>query len=112
MNFAGQWVGVLGAPLVWLVCLQVNYSLAPWACHTGQKNVLGVATIVALILVLGAGAAAWITWRAAGATAATEEGGEHGRSRFMALAGLGVSGLIALLVLASFVPIAVLEACD
>jgi ABC-type long-subunit fatty acid transport system fused permease/ATPase subunit len=55
---------------------------------------------------------AWRTWRVVAGTAARDESDEISRSRFMALAGLGVSALMALFVIASFLPIVVLEVCD
>jgi hypothetical protein len=112
MSLFSQWIGVLGGPIVWLIFLQVNYMLAPSACLSQNKTMLGIVTIVALFGTIGSAFAAWRAWHQAGATSHTEEGGSIGRSRFMALSGIGLSALFALVVLASAIPIIFLGACD
>jgi hypothetical protein len=112
MKLSLQWIGVLGGPLVWFAYLQINYMLVPSACLASDKKVLGIVTVVALLGALGAVVSAWRAWHEAGATAETEEGGPIGRSRFMALSGLGLSTLFVLVLLASAVPIVFLGACD
>jgi uncharacterized membrane protein YidH (DUF202 family) len=112
MNLFGLWIGILGAPLVWLAHLELNYSLSAGACRSGQKSALLLGTLIALVLSLAAAFAAWRAWRSTEAATATEQDNPTSRSRFMALAGLGVSALMVLLVTVSFLPIAVLEVCD
>jgi hypothetical protein len=112
MSLLSQWIGVLGGPLVWLVFLQVNYMLAPSACLSQNKTILGIVTVIALFGTVASAFAAWRAWHQAGATAHTEEAGAIGRSRFMALSGIGLSALFALVVLASAIPIVFLGACD
>jgi hypothetical protein len=112
MSLFSQWIGVLGGPIVWLIFLQVNYMLAPSACLSQNKTMLGIVTIIALFGTIGSASAAWRAWHQAGATSHTEEGGSIGRSRFMALSGIGLSALFALVVLASAIPIIFLGACD
>jgi hypothetical protein len=112
MNPAKQWAGVVGGALVWLAYLQISYALSPGACNAGDKTALMVVTVIALLAVAGTGFFAWRSWQEAGAHAATEEGGATGRSRFMGIAGLGLSALFALVVLSNVVPIIFLGACD
>jgi hypothetical protein len=112
MSLFSQWIGVLGGPIVWLIFLQVNYMLAPSACLSQNKTMLGIVTIIALFGTIGSAFAACRAWHQAGATSHTEEGGSIGRSRFMALSGIGLSALFALVVLASAIPIIFLGACD
>jgi TRAP-type C4-dicarboxylate transport system permease small subunit len=112
MSTFAQWTGVLGAPLVWLAYLQTNYALASAACHDGNKTPLVVVTVLALLATIGMIFLAWRIWRSAGQTADTEAGGTPGRSRFMALLGLGNSVLFALVILAGIVPLAFLGVCD
>jgi hypothetical protein len=112
MSLFSQWIGILGGPLVWLVFLQLNYMLAPSACLSQNKVMLGIVTVVALFGTVGPAFAAWRAWHHTGATGQTEEGGAIGRSRFMALSGIGLSALFALVVLASAIPIIFLGACD
>jgi len=112
MSLLNQWIGVLGGPLAWLLFLQVNYMLVPSACLSQNKTVLGIVTVVAFFGAVTSTFAAWRAWHQAGATAHTEEGGAIGRSRFMAVSGIGLSGLFAVVVLASAIPIIFLGACD
>jgi hypothetical protein len=86
--------------------------LAPSACLSQNKTMLCIVTIIALFGTIGSAFAAWRAWHQAGATSHTEEGGSIGRSRFMALSGIGLSALFALVVLASAIPIIFLGACD
>ena len=112
MNISTLWTGVIGGPLIWLIYLQVNYMLVPWACHSGHKGVLLLVAAITLIITAGTGVVAWRAWNWSGPTDETDEGGPIGRSRFMALTGIGVAALITLLVAASFIPIIVYQACD
>jgi hypothetical protein len=112
MSLFSQWIGVFGGPLVWLVFLQLNYMLAPSACLSQNKTMLGIVTVIALFGTMASAFAAWRAWHQTGATVQTEEGGVIGRSRFMALSGIGLSVLFALVVLASAIPIIFLGACD
>jgi hypothetical protein len=112
MSLTALWIGLLGGPIAWLLYLQVSYTLAPSACIAGNKNVLAIATIIALIATLAITFVSWRAWHASGANSVTDEGGVLGRSRFMALSGLGISVLSVLLVVASAIPIIVLGACD
>jgi hypothetical protein len=112
MSLFSQWSGILGGPVVWLIFLQVNYMLAPSACLSQNKTMLGMVTLIALFGTLASAFTGWRGWHQTGATGDTEEGGAIGRSRFMALSGIGLSALFALVVLASAIPIIFLGACD
>ena len=98
--------------MIWLIFLQANYMLAPSACLSQSKTMLAIVTGVAFFGALVPAFAAWRAWHQAGATAHTEDGDAVGRSRFMALSGIGLSALFALVVLASALPILFLGACD
>jgi hypothetical protein len=112
MSLFSQWSGVLGGPIVWLIFLQVNYMLTPSAYLSQNKTMLAIVTVIALFGTMASAFAAWRAWQRSGATSLTEEGDAIGRSRFMALSGIGLSALFALVVLASAIPIIFLGACD
>jgi len=112
MSLFALWTGIVGGPLVWLIILEFNYALAPAACRSGDKSGLLIGTSVALVLSLIATFIAWRSWHAAGAVLATATADPVTRSRFMALAGLGLSALMTLLIFASFLPITLLGVCD
>ena len=107
------WAVVLGSPLVWLGHLEVNYALVPWACGGGatHRAVLIVVALVALVMVLGAAVAVWSSWRTAGSILSTESAPPSGRNSFLALSGIGMSLFVALLIVATAIPIVVLNAC-
>ena len=112
MTLAALWLGIVGGPIAWLLYLQLSYMLAPRACQAGDKTALAVVAVVALATTIAITIVSWRAWHASGADYDTGEGTVLGRSRFMALSGLGISALIILLVIASFIPIFVLGACD
>ncbi len=112
MSLFALWTGIVGGPLIWLIVLEFNYALSPAACRSGDKTSLIIGTSVALVLSLIAAFIAWRSWHAAGPVVTTGAGDALTRGRFMALAGLGLSILIIVLIAASFLPIAVLEVCD
>src|ERR1043165_2807828 len=93
---AALWAGLLVGPIVMLVQLQTNYALVLWACNTGHEWVLHLVSLLALLITMAAGLLAWSNWRRAGAEWDDEGAGVIPRSRFMALVGVLISGLIAL----------------
>ncbi len=105
--------GLLGAPLAWLLYLEINYALVPWACRHGHPRhpVLYLVATAALLAALASGALAWREWRLAGRRS-SDEAPPPGRAAFMALTGLANSALFALVILAAALPLAWLSACD
>jgi hypothetical protein len=59
------WLGIIGAPLVFLGELSLAYALVPWACRTQHHAVLDVVGAVALVLTLAALVAGAVGWRQA-----------------------------------------------
>ena len=106
------WTGILAGPAVWLFSFEANFALAPWACDFQNKLALFLVTIAALILVASAGWLAWREWNAAGKVWPGEEGGTLGRERVMAGAGLLMSTMFFIVIVAQAVPNLLLGACD
>lgn len=107
-----QWAGVLTGPIVWLLQLQLSYSMVQTACETGRKWPLHLVSLIALLLVAAAAAVSWRVWKRL-PEGSTEEGSpQESRSRFMALCGLVTSALFALVIVATEIPNWVLHACD
>jgi hypothetical protein len=94
---AGFFIG----PVAWLLNLQINYSLVKWACASGNLQVLPLLSAAALVLVGGGIGLSW--WCVARLrTQATARGGHVvDRSYFLAVAGLWLNALFALLILTS-----------
>lgn len=90
-----SWFGLVAAPAAWSLNHVAGYALVGWACASGQFFVLPLLTCVLLLVAL-AGA-----WRAAAdacrfGSAELSDARVDGRARFAALAGLGLSVLVAL----------------
>ena len=108
----GQWAGVLAGPAAFLIQLQVNYALVPWACTTGHWFVLHLVSLLALLLV---SLASLIAWRIRGRI--TREARDRAaepllRSKFMAEMGLLTSALFLLLIIAQEIPNFVMHPCQ
>lgn len=107
----GLWFAVLVGPLIWAAHFMASYVLVPYACAADSDLSLHLSTLVALAF-CGAGAfAGWRFWRKADGGLETWEGGAVGRTRWMGLSGLMLSGLFAMVILAEGVPGVVLTAC-
>jgi hypothetical protein len=109
---AALWAGVLAGPLATLTQLQVNYALVLWACGTGREWALHLAALSALLVTVAAGLLSWRNWRRAGAGWEDDGAGVVPRSRFMAAVGVLISALIALVVIAQWIPIFVYGPCE
>ena len=106
------WTSMLAGPLAFAINLQVGYALVKWACGREQAFLLPLVSVLALALT------AWGTWL--GWTclvkvrdAANEEGGRLiDRSYFMAVVAIGLNALLALWILTTMFPQAVLSPCE
>lgn len=103
----------LAAPLTWLVFLETEYALVPWACRHGSRHhpALFVVAAAALLIATGSGLLGWREWRLAGRRRG-DEPPPLGRSAFMALTGIGSSAIFTLLILASSALLLIFTACD
>lgn len=106
------WTGVLLPPIAFLINLEVAYALVPAACSSRNTLALHLVHLVCLGLVLLGGLTAWRCWKAMGATWPSEEGGRLARSRFMAAIGVLLSGFVALVVVADWIPSFMLDPCQ
>ena len=128
------WLGVLAAPAAFMLDLTASFALVERACETGGSALLWAVTGAAVVVAAAAGVHAWRCWRAVGpdpeprgegversapastghtlaSELRTDAPGPIGRSRFMAMAGIGVSAFFLLVVLASVIPSLVLAPC-
>lgn len=111
------WIGVLAGPLVWAALLETNYILSYVACEQRQTWMLHLAVAVALALVA---AGAWLSWRAAPPGLSFEREREAStdpvdtaitRARFMAIGGLALCAWFAIVIVATDIPVMVLQPC-
>jgi hypothetical protein len=106
------WVGLLLAPIAFLINLEAAYALVPTACSSRNGLPVHLVHLACLTLTIVGGVTAWGSWRAAGATWPAEEGGRLARSRFMAGIGVLLSGLFALVIVAMWIPSFILDPCQ
>jgi hypothetical protein len=85
-------------PVAWGLNLEINYSLVKWACDSGRPSVLTLVSVVALIIVVLGLALSWRAWTELHHQADLRGGRVVDRSYFLALAGLGLNALFALLI--------------
>src|SRR3954466_4929481 len=78
------WVGLLLAPIAFLINLEVAYALVPTACSSRNELPVHLTHLGALLLTLYGLFTAWRSWKLTGATWPGEQGDPLSRSRFMA----------------------------
>lgn len=106
------WAANLLGPLAVLAGLEISYMFADRACPTGDMLPVHLTALGSLLVALLGGAIGWREWRRWGAGPAGDEGGREGRSRFLALLGLMVSAVAALLIAAQWSATLFLHPCQ
>jgi hypothetical protein len=104
-------LGVLLGPIAALANEELIYVTNMWACGTGGQLAMHVVPIVCLMVALGAGVLAWTDWIRVGRGVENEAATVDSRSRFLALGGMAISTLSALVILAQWLAIFVFGAC-
>lgn len=89
------WYGVLAGPIAFMAQMQVKYMLVPWACSIGSQSWLHLVTLIALIFPISAGVIAW-----------------RMRTHAMGVAGMMMSGMFLLAMIAQDIPTFLLGACQ
>ena len=99
------WAGVIGAPLVWGLDLQVRFSLVPWACRGGHLTTINVMSLAFLALTVLALVLCWHEWRRVGIDVPQgSEGGAVARTQFLAALGILTSGFFSIVILLQALP--------
>ena len=104
-----SWTSLLGAPIAWALEQQTSYTLVPFACATGRVWLLHAASVLFIILALGAGLIAWRSWHNPGHV---ENQDALRRTRFMAIVGMADSAFFTLLILVQAVPSFIFGPCQ
>jgi hypothetical protein len=105
------WFAMLLPPSVTLLHLQFSYMLNHIACDVRSKIGLHVLTLGCLVLVAIAGGFATREWKAFGSESPGEDSGPFGSRRLMALLGMIGAGIFAYVIIAQWLPNAMLPAC-
>lgn len=105
------WFAVLGAPTAWIAHLAITYALVEPICSIGAPfgALLHLTTAAALLVSLAAGAAAWWAWSHPSELA--EDPIARRRTRFLGAAGLVLSVLFALVIVAEALPVSLQDPC-
>ena len=104
-------LGFVAGPIAVLVNEELIYVTNMWACGTGKQLAMHVVPLVCLAVTLGVGLLSWRDWDRVGRGVEDEAATVDARSRFLALGGMGISALSALLILAQWLAIFVFGAC-
>lgn len=105
------WTGVLGAPLVFLVHLQVGYMLVPLDCDLETRLWAHVASALGILLAAGAGLLALRTWRRRGDRWPDTSASLVSRDRFLGVVGCLLAALSVLTLIAQWIPVFFIGPC-
>lgn len=101
-----RWPGIFAmvapfvvSPLIALANEEVAYVVVPWACYRDAAGWLRLVPLVSLVGLVALALLSARDWRRTGGGTATDAATIAERTRFVALAGLGVTGISALAVL-------------
>ena len=110
-----MWFGLLAGPIAWSLRLLIGYPLVPVACEQGTSILLHLVSAGFLLVTLAGAVVAWWSYRQArDETRTAREGADAWtveRTRFMALLGLLVSGLFALVIVAEWLTVFFTDPC-
>ena len=104
-------LGLVAGPIAVLVNEELIYVTNMWACGTGKQLAMHVVPLICLAVTLGVGLLSWRDWDRVGRGVEDEAATVDSRSRFLALSGMGISALSALIILAQWLAIFVFGAC-
>jgi hypothetical protein len=122
-NTRTLWLGLLAGPLTWIVYFMIGYLLVEAVCKSDFLNfsLLGLPAVSTIILILTAigvfitiyaGFISYRKWRQGPeAESLIGEQLSHKPVRFMALAGLLLSGLFTLIILMTGISVFILRPC-
>ena len=112
LHFALLWLGLLLPPLAWTVQLAVMYVIQPWEClHPDALQYQTRYRAGGLLIALAGGVVAWRRWHALREPAPEPMEQLRSRGRFMALLGVLLSALFALVIIAQWIPNHLLSPC-
>jgi hypothetical protein len=106
------WLGLLLPPLAWSMQMGVMYMLQPWEClHPDRVALSHPISLMAIVIAAAGGLVAWRRWQALREPAPEPVEQLRSRGRFMALLGVSLSALFALVIIALWIPNHLLSPC-
>lgn len=106
------WTANLLGPIAALAGLEIAYIFADRACKTGDMLPVHLTWLASLLAAAFAGRLGWREWRRWGGGHAGEDTGLGGRSRFLALLGMLLSAVTALVIAAQWSAAFVFHPCE
>lgn len=94
------WFPILIPPLAALVQQSTSYALVAMECAEQRRLPVHAVAVVALLVALAGIVVAWRDWRAAGVAVPQDAGDQRSRARFLAIMGVSISALMALVMIA------------
>jgi hypothetical protein len=92
---------ILLPPTAWFLDLQASYSLVKWVCAHDRRGAIVATGLGSLAVVVVAAAMAWWCWTRIRGDADERGGHVEDRTYVLALSGLGLGALFALLAMTS-----------
>ena len=105
------WLGLLIAPLVFLLHLEVNYSLVTQLCQSAHKIAMHLVTLAAVLVSTVGGFIAWRNWQETGRKLPGEGGSIIEPSRLMSAVGVFISLLFIVILVAQWIPQFIFDPC-
>ena len=105
------WLGLLTAPLVFLLHLEINYALVTQLCQSEHKVAMYLVTLAAVLVSAAGGLVAWRNWQEVGRKLPGEGGSIIEPSRLMSALGVFISLLFIIILVAQLIPQFIFDPC-
>jgi predicted small integral membrane protein len=105
------WASVLIGPVVFLLNLQVNYTMVDWACNTGHGWALHVVHAASFVVTVAGLLLGIVLWQRSGGGWPDPGRSSASRSRLLAVVGTLGSALFLVSLVAHWIPVVVLGPC-
>jgi cytochrome c biogenesis factor len=105
------WSGLLGPILLWLMHLEINYLVVPYACRKDAILIVHAVTVAFILAVAGLGLLGLTSWRRAGREWPDSSASVVSQDRFLATIGLLLSAITIMALVAQWLPTFFVDPC-
>jgi O-antigen/teichoic acid export membrane protein len=103
-----SWAGLLAGPVAWGAATQANYSLVEWQC-VNRVPIIPILALCFLAVAVAGGLLSWRAWQRGGASFKPQR--ELSTERFVAMLGMMVAALFALVIIMQGAASLILDEC-